>query len=439
MERGPDVMALDAGSTDSGAAYLAKGISKNNRGSVKRDLKFMMAAQHKAKIPILVGTSGQAGGDLNVNWTRDIVLEICKEEGYTPKIALMYSEQTPALIKTKLREGKITPLPPVGPLDEDTVDKCLHIVALMGPEPYFEALDGGADIILGGRGTDPAVIAAFALWKGAGAGPSWHAGKIGECGGQASSMASGRMGLFFTIDQEGFNVEPLHPENKATVASISGHLLYENKDPWKLTEPGGIVDVTKARYEQVNETTVRVTGSVWDPQPYTMKLEGASADKFQTLMIIGIADPEVLSNLDEFQDIMLGHLNQRAIDATDAEAGEFHISLRIYGWNGLTGRKPPEGTPIPHEVGMICVVTAPSQELASEIAKACNPYFFHMPIRTGVEMPSYGLIFSPADVDRGPVYEFALNHVVHVDDPLELVRTEWIDLAQKNKKGAVHA
>ena len=32
---------------------------------------------------------------------------------------------------------------------------------------------------------------------------------------------------------------------------------------------------------------------------------------------------------------------------------------------------------------------------------------------------------------RGPIYEFKLNHVVEVDDPMELVRTAWIDLAEE--------
>ena len=46
------------------------------------------------------------------------------------------------------------------------------------------------------------------------------------------------------------------------------------------------------------------------------------------------------------------------------------------------------------------------------------------------ELPSYGFAFSPADIDRGPVYEFLLNHVVELEDPMELVRTVWIDMAQ---------
>src|ERR1700722_2318496 len=47
VERGMDVMAMDAGSTDSGAAYLASGTSKNSREAVKADLVLLMAAQQK--------------------------------------------------------------------------------------------------------------------------------------------------------------------------------------------------------------------------------------------------------------------------------------------------------------------------------------------------------------------------------------------------------
>jgi hypothetical protein len=48
------------------------------------------------------------------------------------------------------------------------------------------------------------------------------------------------------------------------------------------------------------------------------------------------------------------------------------------------------------------------------------------------------LIFSPADIDRGLVYQFELNHVVSVDDPMELVRMELIEAAAVNK-GSVDA
>src|SRR3984957_7474931 len=167
LARGMDVMAMDAGSTDSGAAYLATGGSKNSRDAVKADLLLLMAAQHKAKVPLIIGTAGQAGGDLNVDWTMEIVQEIAREHDYRPKIAVLYSEQSAETIKAKNAARKVRPLPPLGPLADATIDECKHIVSLVGRETYIAALEGGADIIIGGRSTDTAVLAGFPLWKGA--------------------------------------------------------------------------------------------------------------------------------------------------------------------------------------------------------------------------------------------------------------------------------
>jgi hypothetical protein len=45
-------------------------------------------------------------------------------------------------------------------------------------------------------------------------------------------------------------------------------------------------------------------------------------------------------------------------------------------------------------------------------------------------LPSYAFPFSPAEIERGPVYEFMLNHVVHVDGPHEIVRTVFVNAAE---------
>jgi len=425
---GAQAIATDAGSTDSGAAYLALGMSKNNRGSVKRDLTILMKAGAEAGIPVIVGTSGQAGGDLNVDWTRDIAVEIARELGITPRIALLYSEQDKATLKAKNAAGKIKPLAPLGPLDDATIDGCDHIVAALGPEPYIAALQAGADVILGGRTTDTAVIACFALMHGAPAGAAWHAGKVSECGSQCTVYRDRGAGVLLSIGQDGFEIEPLSPDNRCSPFSVSAHMLYENSDPFRLTEPGGVLDVTDTVYTPVDDRTVKVTGSVWDPQPYTLKLEGAAGGRYQTLMLIGIQDPDVLGRLDEFHDKMLAALYERARKSTGLTDADFHISLRMYGWNAVSGDKPPPGTPAPREIGMLFIATADTQEQASQIAKACNAYFFHWPISLDKELPSYGFAFTPADVDRGQVYEFKLNHVVEIDDPTELVRTVFVDL-----------
>ena len=429
----PDAIASDAGSTDSGAAYLALGISKVNREAVKADLRLLMAAQAERAIPLLIGTCGQAGGDDGVDWTCDIAVEIAGELGLTPKIALLYSEQSKEVLKTKNAAGKIHALAPLSPITDELIDACDHIVAMMGPEPYIAALEAGADIVLGGRTTDTAVLAAMPLLRGAPAGFAWHAGKVGECGAQCA-VDRGGSGVMLRVGADRFDVEPLDLNHRCTPNSVAAHMLYENSNPFFLTEPGGVLNVSHARYSQLDDRTVRVTGAAWEPSSsYTMKLEGAAAGPYQTIMLVGIEDPEVLANLDEFHDRMLAALYDRVARTIGDEAGEFHISLRMYGWNAVSGQPVPRGTDPPREIGMLFISTASSQSMATRIAKACNPYFFHMPLKFTGELPSYGFAFSPADVERGRIYEFKLNHVVEVDDPLELVRTKWIDL-----KGSVH-
>jgi hypothetical protein len=428
IARGAHAIATDAGSTDSGAAYLALGISKNNRGSVKRDLTLLMKAAAQARIPLIVGSCGQAGGDANVDWTKEIALEVAAELDLKPRIAVLYCEQSRQMLKAKNAAGKIRALPPLGALDDATIEACDHIVAVMGPEPYIAALNADADIVLGGRTTDTAVLASYALMKGAPAGAAWHAAKIAECGAQCTVNPTAAAGVLISIDADGFEVQTLVPENRCDPRSVSAHMLYENSNPFLLTEPGGVLDVTNADYTAVDERRVRVTGSVWRPQRYTMKLEGAGSGRYQTLMLIGIQDPDILARVDEFHDRMLAALYERTRRTIGPAAGDFHISLRMYGWNAVSGDKPPPGTPAPREVGVLFVATADTQEMATQIAKACNPYFFHFPLDLEKELPSHGFAFSPADIERGPVYEFKLNHVIEVEDPLELVRTQWIDL-----------
>jgi hypothetical protein len=59
-------------------------------------------------------------------------------------------------------------------------------------------------------------------------------------------------------------------------------------------------------------------------------------------------------------------------------------------------------------------------------------------MRRGIELPSYAFPFTPAEISRGQVFEFLLNHVVEVADGHELVRTGWIDLAHREAGVAVH-
>lgn len=425
LAQGAVAIALDAGSTDSGPSCLATGISKISRDAVRRDLEILLRTGLRHGVPILIGSCGTAGTDAGVDWTRDIAIEIAREQGLAFRMALIYSEQSAERLHAKLDADQILALEPAGPLTHAEIDTCRHVVALLGPEPFVAAVTAGADLILAGRTTDTAILAAVPLLRGAGPGPSWHAAKTAECGGLCTVNPRGG-GVMITVDRDSFVVEPLNPDNRCTIPSVSAHMLYENSDPFHLTEPGGKLDVTEAVYEAIDDRRVRVAGSRFHPMPYTMKLEGARSGPFQTLMIVGIEDPAVLADLEGF----LGRMHLRLTEvlrATYPDETDFHLSLRPYGWNAVSGRPVPAGY-IPREIGLMLVVTARSQALATSMARTVNPLFFHFPLHPGIPLPSYGFPFSPAEIERGQVHEFVLNHVVRVATPDELVRTTVVEV-----------
>jgi hypothetical protein len=433
MEEGlklqPHAIAVDAGSTDSGPAYLATGRSKYSRRAIKRDLGLLMATRERARVPLLIGSCGTSGCDPALDWMIEIALEICREQNIAPKIAALYVEQDKAFIKARTAAGCVHALAPAAPLTDAAIEACSHIVALLGPEPYIAAIEGGADIVLGGRTTDTAVLAAVPLMRGAHAGAAWHAAKVAECGGLCS-VEPNNPGVMITVGSDDYTVAPLNPANRCTPETVSAHMLYENSDPFRLVEPGGVLDVSSARYADIDGRSVRVTGSRFEPHPYTMKLEGAGGGPFQTVMLVGIEDPLVLADVAGFVGRMSKGMAERLRRALGADADAVSVSLRPYGWNAVSGRPPPPGTAPPPEIGLMFVATAPTQALATEAAKICNPFFFHFPVRPEREMPSYAFPFSPAEIERGQVFEFHLNHVIAISGPFELVRTRWIDLAQ---------
>jgi len=424
IRSGVDAIACDAGSTDSGAAYLSTAMSKVSRESIQHDLSILIPSASAAGIPLLIGSCGTSGTDRGVDWTCDVAMSVAKANGIRPTIARLYSEQDPSLIHEQLNEQLIHALPPSADLTHEAIDSCRHIVALMGVEPYIDALNQGADIILGGRTTDTAVIAALPIMKGVAPNLAWHAAKIAECGGLCCTNPLDG-GVIVRFYDDSFTVEPLREANRATPQTVSAHMLYENSDPFRLIEPGGVLDVSSARYRAVNDSITRVDGSTWTTQPYTMKLEGAGGGEFQTVMLIGIRDPKILNSLEMFKERLLRDLEQRVITAIGLTAADFQLSLRLYGWNAVSGEKVPENVPAPREVGALLVITSSSQALSTRIAKTCNPYFFHFPLAATDELPTYAYPFSPAEIERGEVHAFHLNHVIETEIPLSLSRLSF--------------
>ena len=56
-----------------------------------------------------------------------------------------------------------------------------------------------------------------------------------------------------------------------------------------------------------------------------------------------------------------------------------------------------------------------------------NPYLLHHPLTSEEEQPTFSFPFSPAEIDRGPVHEFCLHHVMTLSDPMDAFRLDVIN------------
>lgn len=421
----PDIISSDAGSTDSGPYYLGSGNGKYATTAVKRDLKRMILGADSLGIPMTIGSAGTCGSDFGVDEAARICEEICRENGLHKKIAKIYAQQDRELIKKKYREGKVHALEGAPEISEKTFDECSTIVALSGAEPFQKALREGADIVICGRATDTAVIAAYPLMKGCDEASCWHAAKVAECGGLCTS--AGLSGCaFIEIDEKGFNVRSVMPGSTVSEYSVAAHLLYENADPVYLKEPGVCIDTTSSKYTAVSPTNVRVEGTKVTHMPYTMKLEGAGPVGFQTISIVGIRDRKIMKD----PMAWVNAVRQQGIaklDKTGILSETYSLNFKVFGYNAVSGMPVPEGY-VPNEVGVVLTVTADTQALATQVAKAFNPLLLHLNIFPERQMPSFAFISSPAEIEKGSIYEFKLYHVVSIDDPLELVKISFTEV-----------
>ena len=89
----------------------------------------------------------------------------------------------------------------------------------------------------------------------------------------------------------------------------------------------------------------------------------------------------------------------------------------------------PLADQIGHEVCILFTVTAPDEPTTEAIAKTFAHFALHYPIPEWGGLIS-GLAFpmAPAHINKGETFRFNLNHVVAPEHPLEMFRTELVEV-----------
>jgi hypothetical protein len=415
MAQNPDVIAVDAGSTDPGPYYLGAGKPLVSAISTKLEIETMLLAAMEKRIPLIIGSAGGAGGKPHVEWTLEIVREISKEHNLHYRMAVIDSEIDKDLIIDKIQRGEVMAFESGKALSPEDVKKSTRIVAQMGVEPIIKALEMGASVIITGRSCDDAVIAAYPIYKGFDRGLALHMGKILECGAFAAVPFAMDVMLGY-LREDHFLLEPGSLRRRCTVPSVAGHSLYEREDPYVQGGPGGTLDLNGVHFDQHDDRKVKVSGSVFLPSEYlSFKIEGAVKIGYRTISVAGVRCPTMINKIDD----ILSKIKKMASGYFPGD-GDYTLLFHLYGKDGVMGSL--EFSPITsHELGLVTEVVAHTQELANAICHFVTGTILHHSYEGQLNTAgNLAFLYSPSEIDAGEVYVFSVYHLMKAEDPFSL-------------------
>lgn len=419
----PDLLAVDAGSVDPGPFYLGSGKPFTDRIGVKRDLRLLLKAAVENKIPLILGTAGGSGARPHVQWCKEIIKEIATEEELSFKLGIIYADVEKEEILNAIESGNIASLADLPQLDKRTVEECDNIVAQMGIEPIINAIDNDCQVIMAGRAYDPSVFAALPIKLGFDEGLATHMGKILECAAIAADPGSGSDCVLGTLKRNCFTLQALNPIRKFTASSTAAHTLYEKSDPYKLPGPGGILDLTDIKFNELEDGIVEVSGSRFiKSESNIIKLEGARVVGFRTISIAGTRDPIMIRSIDS----ILEKVKKQVHNILKAENLNANIDFHLYGKNAVMGAlEPGENNYCPRELGVLIEVVANKQEDANTVCSITRSSLLHYGYDGRIATAgNLAFPFSPSDTPTGAVYEFAIYHLMNVDPEKEIFKFE---------------
>lgn len=422
---GTDFIAADSGSDDIGPGPLGSDTSTSPKEWQRHDLEHMLLASRKLGVPMIIGSSGDTGANSRVDMFVEIIRELAQKHRLAPfKLGYFYSEVDKSWLKGKMQQGEtIAGLDGFDDLTEAELDATDRIVAMAGVHPFVELLKQGAEVIIGGRSSDAALFAAAAIFHGFSDDRAYYLGKVLECASFCAEPYGGKETVMGEISHEDVRVTAMSPEQRCTIASVSGHAMYERSNPYEEFFAGGKLDMTHCKYEQLTEKTTRITGSKFIPSPQVrVKLEGAGKVGERFVGFCGVRDPYTIANMDRVIDWA-----RTQVKARFGETG-YQLHYSVYGRDGVMGDLEPLREQPGHELGVMVQGVAPTIEMAEELTMIGLRQMFYA--RLPDVKGTAGSVSFPLDevLHASPAYRWTLNHTVAVDDPMQLFPTHLVTI-----------
>jgi len=414
----PDYYCADSGSDDIGSSALGSDRSVSMYKWQKHDLELMLLASREQGVPMIIGSAGDTGANSRVDMYVQIIKDLANEHNLEPfKIGYFYSEVDNDYLTNKLNNNiTIEGLDSRENLTQKDIDESNKVVAVAGVHPFIKALNMGADVIIGGRSSDVAVFAAPAIRDGFPEEHAYYAGKVLECASFCAEPYGAKESVIATITHDDVKVTAMHPDQRCTVASVSGHAMYERTNPFYEYFAGGMLDMTDCHYEQWDNKTCRITGQKYVPidGDVQVKLEGSGLVGEKFIGIVGVRDPYTITNIDKVIEFAHEQVKKEFNDI------HYHLHFHIFGKNGVMGDLEPVKEIKSHELGIVVEGISNNKEITEALTLFASRQIFYAKLPE-VKGTAGTASFLVDDVlPAGKTYKWTMNHRVPINSPLEL-------------------
>src|SRR5947208_2523267 len=243
-------------------------------------------------------------------------------------------------------------------------NRLLSANAYLGAEPMAEALNAGADIVITGRASDPALFLAPMIHAFGWAMDDWNllgqgtvAGHLLECAGQITGGYFADPGCKDIPDlaRLGFPIGEVGEDGSLIVTKVAGsggavtaqtckeQLLYEVHDPTQYLQPDVVADFSQVRVEEIGPDRVRVSGGRGSKRTGTLKVSVGYLDGFIGEGQISYAGPGALARAKLALEIVRQRLNLTGVATSE-------LRFDLIGVDSLHGARVSAHTAEPYEV-----------------------------------------------------------------------------------------
>jgi len=245
----------------------------------------------------------------------------------------------------------------------DVADRMISANAYLGAGPIVEALAAGADIVITGRVSDPALFLAPLMHEFGWAPDDWDRlgkgtviGHLLECAGQITCGYFVDPGYKDVPDlaRLGFPLADVNEDGSAVITKLGDtggavslktckeQLLYEVHDPARYYQPDVVADFSNVRLDQVGSNRVAISGGTGHERTDTLKVSIGYFDSYVGEGQFSYGGPGALARARLALQIVEERLKQTAVATTE-------LRLEIIGVNSVhrgplagSGAEPPE-------------------------------------------------------------------------------------------------